>query len=77
MNYIRYTIAALTLPVLIVAGCEDRYRYACQDPKNWDKPVCEKPYCEIHRSCPEHILSKEQVTIQEETSPQTNCASCN
>jgi hypothetical protein len=58
MNYIRYTLAALAIPVLIVAGCEDRYRYACQDSKNWDKPVCEKPRCEIHRSCPEHVFPK-------------------
>ena len=58
MNYIKYTLAALALPVLIVAGCEDRYRYACQDAKNWDKPVCQKPKCEIHRACPEHIFPK-------------------
>ena len=44
---------------LLLAGCGDlhRYRYACQDPKNWDNPECKKPLCEIHKDCPEHIFS--------------------
>lgn len=43
---------------LLLAGCSDlqRYRYPCQDHKNWDKPECQKPLCEIHRDCPEHIF---------------------
>jgi len=43
------------IPVVMLVGCEQRYRYPCQDVNNWDKPVCQKPYCEVHKTCPEHI----------------------
>jgi hypothetical protein len=73
MNYIKYTLAVLTLPVLILAGCEDRYRYACQDPKNWDTAACQKPYCEIHRTCPEHVFSTPNESFSGISSMQTSC----
>jgi hypothetical protein len=54
-----YKILTVALVGILVAGCSDlqRYRYPCQDHKNWDKPECKKPICEIHRDCPEHIFS--------------------
>jgi hypothetical protein len=58
MNYIKLAIAVLALPVFIVVGCEQRYRYPCQDPKNWDSPECQKPLCEVHRECPDLIIKK-------------------
>lgn len=42
--------------VVFITGCQDRYRYPCQDPNNWDSETCKKPLCEINRSCPEHIF---------------------
>lgn len=50
--------------VLIVAistllmGCEQQYRYPCQDPENWDNEECKKPLCEVNRDCPEHIFKE-------------------
>ena len=41
-----------------LAGCGDSYRYPCQNPDNWDKYICQKPMCEVTRSCPEHILKE-------------------
>jgi hypothetical protein len=41
---------------LILAGCEDKYRYPCQNPDNWDKDFCHKPICDVNRTCPEHIF---------------------
>lgn len=58
MKNIKYTLAVLTLPILILTGCEDRYRYACQDPTNWDSPQCQKPYCDVHKSCPDMIFTE-------------------
>jgi hypothetical protein len=54
-----YKILAVTVVGILLAGCGDlqQYRYPCQDHKNWDKPECQKPLCEIHRDCPEHIFS--------------------
>jgi hypothetical protein len=56
---IKNVLIALTVPMLFLTACsgdEHPYRYACQDPANWDKPVCQKPKCEVHRECPEHIF---------------------
>ncbi len=50
----RTSTAALAL--LALAGCGDQYRYPCQNPDNWDKPLCQKPTCDVNRTCPEHIF---------------------
>jgi len=46
----------ILLPVVLAAFGGDRFRYPCQDPDNWDKKECQKPYCEVTRTCPEHIF---------------------
>lgn len=65
----KMTLAILVLPMIIAAGCQDRYRYTCQDPENWNTERCQKPKCEIHRDCPEHIF-KEQATSTSAVKPQ-------
>lgn len=45
-------VAAITQ----ISGCEDRYRYPCQDPDNWDKDICKPPICEVNRQCPDLIF---------------------
>ena len=44
---------------LIILGCENNYRYPCQDPENWELKQCKKPICEVNRDCPEYIFKKE------------------
>jgi hypothetical protein len=56
MNYFKSAILVLALPVFIAAGCEQKYRYPCQDPKNWETPECNKPLCEVNRDCPSYIF---------------------
>lgn len=46
----------VAVPVLLAAVGEDRFRYPCQDPKNWDKEMCQKPLCDVTRTCPEHVF---------------------
>lgn len=46
----------LPLAVFMLAACEPRYRYPCQNPDNWGTPDCQKPKCEIGKDCPEHIF---------------------
>jgi len=54
--------------LLLLAGCEDHYRYFCQNPDNFQKQECQKPRCQFSQTCPEYmvapILEKqiEQVT---------------
>ena len=50
------------LAVLVLAGCDfELYRYPCQDPDNWNKAECQKPLCEVSRTCPEHIFKNDSV----------------
>lgn len=44
----------IPLGVAIFGG--DRFRYPCQDPNNWDKAICQKPACDVTRTCPEHVF---------------------
>jgi len=61
---------------LILFGCDSRYRYPCQNPDNWEKDYCKKPYCEVSRDCPEHIF-KGQEGVASYSSPNKNsCAEC-
>lgn len=46
----------LTLSLLALGGCSDRYRYPCQDPANWNTDRCKKPICEVSKDCPEYIF---------------------
>jgi len=80
----------LVLSVLIFAGCEDRFRYPCQDPKNWDKEMCKMPTCDVTRTCPEHIFKGQRdprlgppptrvepiSSAQPQTQPQTTGVNC-
>ena len=46
----------IMLSLLAVTGCEQAFRYPCQDPENWDKPECKRPICEVNRDCPDLIF---------------------
>lgn len=59
----KYTLAILCLPVLIAAGCQERYRYPCQDPGNWNEAICQKPLCEVHRQCPDLIFKEDAAKV--------------
>lgn len=48
----------LLAAALLTAGCEDRYRYACQDPANWENEECKRPQCEADGVCPDMLLGK-------------------
>lgn len=46
----------LTL-MLLLAGCEDRYRYYCQDPAHFNTKRCQKPDCQFTQDCPEYLVA--------------------
>lgn len=73
---VRYLVlCCLILATIFVSGCEVRYRYACQNPDNWDKDFCKKPYCEVSRDCPEHIF-KEQAGLANFSKPSQSSGDC-
>lgn len=48
------------LAIVFLAGCEDRYRYPCQDPANWSNTECKPPICTATGTCPEMLVKPEQ-----------------
>jgi len=46
--------------ILCLTGCEDRYRYPCQDPKNWNSEECKPPICTAAGTCPEMLVKPEE-----------------
>lgn len=49
-------LVLLLLPLTLAIFGGDRFRYPCQDPKNWNKEMCQYPQCDVTRTCPEHIF---------------------
>jgi hypothetical protein len=68
----KIVLIILALPVAIAAGCQERYRYPCQDPANWEKDICKKPMCEVHRNCPDLIFKEDSIAIGINPSQVTN-----
>lgn len=49
-------LLVLILTLLVVA-CEDRYRYFCQDPKNFSAKRCQRPDCLFTQDCPDYLVA--------------------
>jgi hypothetical protein len=43
--------------LFLLFGCEDRYRYPCQNPENFYKEQCQKPKCLFTQQCPEYLVA--------------------
>lgn len=56
LKLLKWLLLLLLLPLGLAYFSGDRFRYPCQDPENWDKPYCQKPKCDVTRTCPEHIF---------------------
>ena len=46
----------IILPLILLAGCEYRYRYECQDPANWGKESCNNDVCKAEGDCASDVL---------------------
>lgn len=71
-----FLILAVTL---FIAGCNDTYRYPCQNPVNWDEPYCKKPICSANGTCPEDLKHYEKPKTSATPAPQqttTNTGVC-
>lgn len=61
----------LILSLMLVTGCEDRYRYFCQDPKNWNEKKCQRPECLFTQDCPDYLVAPvlEKQIVQQAPTP--------
>ena len=48
------------LAAVALTGCEERYRYPCQDPEHWSEKQCQKPFCSANGTCPEDLSHYEK-----------------
>jgi hypothetical protein len=58
------------LLLLLLAGCEDRYRYRCQDPEHFTDAACQKPRCLFTQTCPEYLVAP--ILEKQVNAPQTD-----
>lgn len=45
------------LLLLLLTACDDRYRYFCQDPKNFVAKRCQRPDCLFTQDCPDYLVA--------------------
>ena len=59
------SILASCILLFTISGCtyDGGYRYACQDPANWDAKECNPPICEPTGTCSRDLVGK---TVWEE-----------
>jgi len=43
------------LALFMLAGCDDQFRYPCQDPANWESLECKPPICLRTKNCAEDL----------------------
>ena len=63
----RYAIVLL----LMLVACDDRYRYFCQDPKNFPAKRCQRPDCLFSQDCPDYLVAPvlEKQVVQVPSQP--------
>ncbi len=60
------------MPLIVLTGCGERYRYPCQDPENWNEKQCQKPYCSANGTCPEDLTHYEKNSASGPQQPTMN-----
>ena len=61
--------------LLTLMGCEERYRYHCQDPQNWAQERCQRPKCLFTQDCPDYLVApilEKQNAAQQAPAPQAS-----
>lgn len=53
----KYTFVLLA--AVLFAGCQERFRYPCQQPSKWEQPECQRPLCSINGTCPDQLTKPE------------------
>lgn len=56
----------LLAAALLLAGCEERFRYECQNPKYWERSDCQRPMCAINGVCPEQLNRPTDMKMENE-----------
>lgn len=68
----KYVLTIVLFGLMALSGCEDRYRYFCQDPQNFSAKRCQKPDCQFTQDCPEYLVAPIMEKKIEPTQPASN-----
>ena len=52
----KWLLLLMLVPVCLAFFGVDRFRYPCQNPDNWAQAYCQRPVCDVTRTCPDHIF---------------------
>lgn len=61
--YMFLPVLALVLGIIYVFAAEDKYRYECQDPANWEQAYCQPPLCEAVAACTKDLLYNGETVV--------------
>lgn len=56
----------ILLSLFALGGCNEHFRYPCQDPVNFGKEDCIPPACLATGTCTEDLIGKKIVTTEVE-----------
>ena len=59
MSKIKIAIGAALMTLLLSSCGDGHFRYACQDPANWEKAECKPPVCTANGACPIDLVGKD------------------
>ena len=62
---------ALILSLMTLTGCEEHFRYPCQNPENFAKAECQRPKCLFTQQCSDYLVAPvlEKQVVQQPTAP--------
>jgi hypothetical protein len=63
--YMFLPVLALVLGIIYVFAAEDKYRYECQDPANWEQPICQPPLCEAIAACTKDLINNGETVLSD------------
>ena len=74
-DFVFYTTVGIVVGIIFVAltGCNDVYRYPCQNPDNFYKAECQKPKCLFTQMCPEYLVApvlEKQTNVPQQPAPE-------
>lgn len=51
----------------LLPACAEKYRYECQDPKNWEEPECNPPLCLVDNMCTDILIGVASTNVTQES----------
>ena len=60
-------LLSIILIYFLLPACAEKYRYECQDPKNWEEPRCNPPLCLVDNTCTDTLIGVAPTNATQES----------